>query len=172
VLGGLTLTDGGPSGTANDPVTCVDWCDALAFCVWAGKDLCSDDGNALDVPDKSDWNDACTQGNPSGRYGCGPACRATACNGASSRLGHLAPAGTTPGCTVTANDGITRIQDLSGNASEWTAWCNPETTAGQCLTRGGGYASDDATLECGSTVLLARQSTSPTVGFRCCAETR
>jgi sulfatase modifying factor 1 len=174
VPGGLSLSDGGagPNAALGQPITCVDWCDALAFCVWAGKDLCSDDGNSVDAPDKSDWVDACTEGQAANLYGCGSGCRAMACNGASSRLGHIAPAGTTPGCFVTANDGKTRIQDLSGNASEWTGWCTPETAEGQCLTRGGGYASSDNALECGSTVLLARQSVSPTVGFRCCAAIR
>jgi sulfatase modifying factor 1 len=174
VLGGLSLTDGGagPNAALGQPVTCVDWCDAIAFCVWAGKDLCSDDGDSPDAPDKSDWDDACTQGQAGNLYGCGPGCRPTACNGASSQLGHLAPAGTTPGCFVTANDGKTRIQDLSGNVSEWTGWCSPETAEGQCLTRGGGYVSSDSTLECNSTVRLPRQSVSPTVGFRCCAAAR
>ncbi len=26
--------------TAKSPVSCIDWCDAYAFCAWAGKRLC------------------------------------------------------------------------------------------------------------------------------------
>jgi hypothetical protein len=51
-------------------------------------------------------------------------------------------------------------------------WCSPETAEGECLTRGGSYASNDSTLECGSTVRLLRRSAAPTLGFRCCAEPR
>lgn len=175
VSGGLALTDGGASKTgdrANHPMTCVDWCDALAFCVWAGKDLCRDDGDFSDQADKSDWYDACTGGRASNLYGCSDACGATACNGASSGLGDVQAVGTIPGCGVIAHDGTTRVRDLSGNVSEWTGWCSPETAEGQCLTRGGNYTSNDATLECGSTVRLPRKTAAPALGFRCCVEPR
>jgi formylglycine-generating enzyme required for sulfatase activity len=155
---------GGPA--QNLPIICVDWCDALAFCVWAGKDLCKDDGDHLASAAQSDWFEGCGGGDNT--YGCGAGCAVTECNGASSKNGTLEPVDTLPGCSSSAADGGS-IADLSGNAAEWSNWCSPDTATGDCLVRGGSYASNDAALECGSAVRVPRWSALPSLGFRCCS---
>ncbi len=167
VRSGITL-DGGPRGTL--PMSCVDWCDALAFCIWAGKDLCGDDGDAPATPSKSDWFQACSEGDPARLYGCGSRCSAATCNGSASQSGSIAPVGTLSGCAVASAGGGESIHDLSGNVSEWTRSCKPATAAGECVTRGGSYDSPDSALECATTAPLPRARALPTVGFRCCAE--
>jgi sulfatase modifying factor 1 len=164
--------DGGldpDAGGGNDPVTCIDWCDALAFCAWAGKDLCHDDGVALSDPAKSDFVQACTAGNASNQYGC--ACSTpTVCNGSSSGNAKLLPVGTSTGCSVKGVEPTPAIADLSGNAAEWTGWCSPTTASGNCLSRGGSFASSDSQIACSVGVPIVRTATLPTQGFRCCAQ--
>lgn len=58
-----------PSKRSKEPMTCVDWCDAKAYCEWAGKRLC--DGLAgtpetlksQDDAKASEWQYACVEGN-------------------------------------------------------------------------------------------------------------
>lgn len=60
--------DGANSQGALDPVSCIDWCDAWAFCAWAGKRLCGRIGggpnapDTMDDPTKSQWFAACSKG--------------------------------------------------------------------------------------------------------------
>lgn len=149
--------------TRNLPMTCVDWCDALAFCVWAGKDLCRDDGDRQTRGAASDWFQACSEGEDH-TYGCGDECNATACNGASAKNERLESVGSLPGCTTGG-----KVADLSGNAAEWTNWCSPNSESGSCLVRGGSFASSDSGVECASAARAPRTSAQATIGFRCCA---
>jgi formylglycine-generating enzyme required for sulfatase activity len=162
--------DGGTG--SNQPMTCVDWCDALAFCAYAGKDLCRDDIAFPSDSAKSDFYRACAGPNGSNTYGCAAGCSATVCNGASSGNNAIQPVGAIPACSVLSSDGTTEIFDLSGNVSEWTNSCSPNTETGQCMTRGGAYLSTDSALECATSAPTARKATFPSLGFRCCAEDR
>lgn len=62
-----------PDSTPDRPVFCVDWCDAVAFCKWAGKRLCGRvRGGSIELneympplhvdPGFSQWHNACTSG--------------------------------------------------------------------------------------------------------------
>jgi hypothetical protein len=57
-----------PVDQGRHPVTFVDWCDAFAFCRWAGKRLCGKIGDGANAPAdlanaaKSQWFNACTAG--------------------------------------------------------------------------------------------------------------
>jgi hypothetical protein len=48
---------------AEIPLTCIDWCDAVAYCAWAGKRLCGASfGEPITDPAESVWRIACDSG--------------------------------------------------------------------------------------------------------------
>src|SRR6185437_7737843 len=55
-----------PPTKGSDPVVCVDWCDAQAYCAWAGKRLCGAIGGGPATtygdPNESQWYNACSNG--------------------------------------------------------------------------------------------------------------
>jgi len=61
-----------PDVSPNHPVFCVDWCDAVAFCEWAGKRLCGRIGGGIVDANEamnaffdhriSEWHNVCTNG--------------------------------------------------------------------------------------------------------------
>lgn len=150
------------------PVSCVDWCDALAFCTWAGKELCADVSSGVSSGATSDWVQACTAGDDGVLYGCGAGCQTSACNG-EDPSGDAVDVGTTSQCFERANDGATKLWDLSGNVSEWTAGCKDTSATSNCAVRGGSFASSAAQLACTGLQTTPRTATQPTIGFRCCA---
>ena len=177
------------SDTPNAPVTYVDWCDAYAFCKWAGKRLCgalaSDSsaggatpwGSALN-PAVDQWLYACTNGNKPATfvYPYGTA-YATICNDASwSAPIALRNVGALPKCRG-ATTPYDQIVDMSGNAFEWGDSCNRSpggtTTPAKdlCIVRGGAYVSTVTTkLRCTDENEFARDNnTFDGIGFRCCA---
>lgn len=160
------------------PATNVDFCDAWAYCKWAGKHLC---GNTLDAgrasteePTDSQWTTACMNGAAATDYPTGSALAdAGACN---IGLGSSAPApvGSYPGCKGIA-DPYDKIFDMAGNVLEWdqsgtsgafdSGAAHSEMKAG---IRGGSYASELATSRCkvGAAATIATKN--GTIGFRCC----
>ncbi|MGC4088082.1 MAG: SUMF1/EgtB/PvdO family nonheme iron enzyme [Polyangiaceae bacterium] len=160
------------------PIRCVDFCDAEAFCRWAGKRLCYD-GSGLGtqaprgVP--KEWNDACSNGlstiYPWGNDGAAEHCNTSkmgaACVNGGGSCGPLA-VGQSPACSTASG-----VKDLLGNVAEWVFSCNyvdptrPLEPTG-CLTRGGSYAVPLQTCNVEST--LANDTRTAELGFRCCAD--
>jgi hypothetical protein len=163
----LEIDGGAPSGTW--PITGIDWCDAVAYCKWAGKRLCGRvDGGSLARSDESnagvsEWFRACSN-DGTRDYPYGTAQLAGACNAGGN--GPLEPVGTRSGC----QGGYPGLFDFVGNAREWIDVCaNPSPNA-TCSARGGTVGTSDA--GCATVELRARLERSATTGFRCCADAR
>jgi formylglycine-generating enzyme len=135
------------------PVSDVDWCDAFAYCAWAGKRLCG----------AQEWTKACT-GGTSRVYPYGDVFDDQKCNG--GPLGAPAAPGTFAQCVGP----IPGIVDMSGNMDEWTRACATQTGATDlCESRGGDWKNDPATeLMCSSALARPRDTILDYVGFRCC----
>jgi formylglycine-generating enzyme required for sulfatase activity len=170
---------------SNLPMVCVDWCDAYAYCAWAGKRLCGAvGGGGVDAATKpaqentnaDQWYFACTKGSDGKHtYPYGSEYDGSACNTRDIEAGILLEAGSLPGC-VGGYDGI---YDMSGNAAEWEDDCrpssDPDASKDNCFIRGGAYTygSDFFAflLRCdGINTIAERQGTAIDLGFRCCSD--
>lgn len=166
-------------GSACDlPQTCIDQCDAKAFCAWAGKRLCGAIGTTplaiaeVNDPTKNQWMNACNSGGRDWPYGPtydGQACNTVdrqpmACNGP-------AVTATFPDCQAPAGP-YDQVFDLSGNVSEWadasqegSGW--PDL---RCVIMGGSYVHYLGDVSCaGATLEWPCDAHHPEFGFRCCS---
>lgn len=156
----------------NLPARYVNWCDARAYCLWAGKHLCGGvtGGPALyDNPDLNTdaWFMACSQ-NHTRVYPYGQTLDTTACN-ADPVTDAVVFVGTKPKC----EGGFPGLFDMGGNVREWEDACEsvaPDAGEESCVTRGG--ASDDppTALNCDHRFTDPRKYTSVHLGFRCCSD--
>ncbi len=147
-------------GTRPDPllpVTGVTFCEARAYCIYAGKHLCGDVAGGPTTPSKvgtlqSAWYYACTAGSGqstvlSGRCQLGmnePARAGTTCEGF------------TPG-----------VFDMVGNVHEWVDSVDDAGTGANFV--GGGYRQP-TNSNCGYVSGGSIDSMLPDVGFRCCSQ--
>jgi formylglycine-generating enzyme required for sulfatase activity len=162
------------AGEGSLPVTCVDWCDAFAYCRAQGKRLCgaigggpAGFGSSAD-PGQSQWVHACSSG---GRYeyAFGATFDPARCNGAAYGKGTVLPVGSLSTCR-SPDPGYAGARDLSGNAWEWENACHTRTGMNDaCNIRGGSYYSDGRSLRCASAGVAMRYSQSQGIGFRCCS---
>jgi sulfatase modifying factor 1 len=157
------------------PVVAVDWCDAAAYCLWAGKALCGRIGGgalaptAMNDPTASMWYTACSRAGERA-YPYGTSFQSTACIGG----GLLGPAAV--GSTASCEGGYEGIFDLSGNIEEWIDSCDA-TSAGaaaaqdSCLSLGGNYSDGATLLSCVgvSDQMQFRKTREAWRGFRCCS---
>jgi formylglycine-generating enzyme len=160
-----------PSQSVNGalPVEAVDWCDAKAYCAWAGKRLCGSIGGGALPPGAagplvSEWSFACTNGGTTA-YPYGATYQAGACNIVSDA--GVVETGSRPGCATSRG-----VLDLTGNVWEWIDQCTPKDggpTLDACLFLGGEYASP-ASYDCAVASGLDRASRPVNVGIRCCAD--
>jgi formylglycine-generating enzyme required for sulfatase activity len=176
------------------PVANVDWCDAYAYCKWAGKHLCGKIGGGTnsyaDYADatKSEWFNACSKGGtqtyPYGNTYSGTACPGgepsglgpeLPCGGSSQRPGCYSWTVTVPvGSTATCKGGYAGLFDLSGNLGEWEDSCSHSAVGpwgDACRPRGGGDNDTDPDLACGFDYQygdVVRGSRYSNLGFRCC----
>jgi formylglycine-generating enzyme len=172
-LQGYTPTNGWPYTTGQEslPVVWIDWCDAYAYCAWAGKRLCgkigggSDPQSGLTDPTSSQWFDACSAGGTLA-YPYGATYQAGTCYGNAPANSQLAPVASYPGCV----GGYPGIYDMSGSVWEWEDSCSAATGPGDfCQIRGGSLNQDPTGLACAVNTVGTRGSGTGDRGFRCCA---
>lgn len=163
-----------PSGKETHPVVGVDWCDARAYCAWAGKHLCGKIGGGpnlyADAADatKSQWFAACSA-DATRAFPYGDTYAASTCNGWDYGLAHAIPVGAASAC----EGGYPGVMDMSGNVWEWEDSCTAATgSSDECRLRGGSFYFDASGLGCTSVnyTLPLRNTQSEAVGFRCCAD--
>lgn len=158
------------SGEEKHPVTEVDWCDARAYCAWAGKRLCGRIGGGtlpyadFADPKKSEWYNACSA-EGTREYPYAGTYDAQACNGVDKELGNTVEVGSLETC----EGSVPGLFDMSGNVLEWEDSCDGETgDKDLCQARGGAYGDNRDTLKCKFPFGLARSTKLPRIGFRCC----
>jgi len=177
-----------PIGHPDLPVVCVDWCDADAYCRWAGKYLCGvadPDGvhggrvtNPTSKTAGSQWIVACSNdGALTYPYGN---------EGAAGRCADKKFPSTTPGVqpvksATMCEGGVPGLFDMAGNASEWQNDCVDAAASAdgqddECDAYGGARSSDYADTSClaatspsDTTAHFKRAQVAPDNGFRCCA---
>jgi formylglycine-generating enzyme required for sulfatase activity len=161
------------------PVTGVNWCDAVAYCKWAGKRLCGridpSNGTTLSASElidvtKNQWLNACTGGGRT-TFPYGSSFQPV-CNTYELEAGATKPVGSQPGCV----GGYPGVFDMIGNVWEWIdAVCIPgDAGSGSdfCQLRGGSYKPAsflDASVTCRTGAQTARRALINDLGFRCCA---
>jgi sulfatase modifying factor 1 len=162
-----------PPGRERYPVANVDWCDAHAFCAWAGKRLCGRIGGGPVGLDRagdareSQWTSACSHAGT--RTFCyGRSLDATACNdGKAESADQIVAAGS----LATCQGGYDGIFDLGGNLEEWIDACDGATGANdRCAVAGGSAFSPPEDLACASSRYTEKRSDAYILrGFRCCS---
>jgi sulfatase modifying factor 1 len=144
------------------PVACVDWCDAVAYCKWAGKRLCmpSRPDIAESMVADGEWFAACSRGGTRD-YPYGSSADAGGCSF------HGLEAGATPVPTTTCQGGYDGLYDMVGNVSEWLGYCAP---SGYCRVGGNDYGATPPDPRCDFPHGVPRNASARTVGIRCCAD--
>lgn len=177
---------GGPSDDI--PIAGIDWCDARAYCKWAGKRLCGkQQGNKFvgsvseaDLIDFNthEWLMACSNVGQL-RYPYGGIQQPTACNTGENDAGRTVPVKSKTAC----QGGFAGVYDMVGNLWEWfDGPCAPPdggADAGadggpakhECVVKGGSYLISGSNLGCSSDGRGAsRDRRSLDIGFRCCSD--
>jgi formylglycine-generating enzyme required for sulfatase activity len=153
-----------PSGVvANDavPVTNVTFCEARAFCEWAGKRLCGRVGGGELATGElttqtSAWFNACTAGTSEPVHLLSDA-------GCQLEASAPAPAGST------CQGGLPALFDMVGNVWEWVdAPTTPDGAKPQSFFMGGGFSHPPGT-NCTAVGVGPTDFRASDVGFRCCS---
>ncbi|MES1175304.1 MAG: SUMF1/EgtB/PvdO family nonheme iron enzyme [Myxococcales bacterium] len=161
-------------GDDKRPAVNVDFCDAAAFCEWAGERLCGDlSGGPLAIsatnltdPTKSQWYLACA-GPDKTVYPYGNDYQVGNCN-MDPASGTMANAGAFKMC----EGHYPGVFDLVGNAAEWIDSCvddpGGDHAMDTCELMGGTFLRDD--FDCSTNFGQVRSDTAAVFGFRCCSK--
>lgn len=178
---------GGP--TDDIPIAGVDWCDAHAYCKFAGKRLCGkqqadtfagsvSEGDLGDF-NTNEWLLACSNVGQL-RYPYGGIQQPLACNTGEADAGRTVPVKS----KTTCQGGFPGVYDMVGNLWEWFDGPCPPPDAGkdaaakdagpqkqECVVKGGSYLVTGSNLGCATDGRGAsRDRRSLDIGFRCCSD--
>jgi sulfatase modifying factor 1 len=166
-------------GHADYPVVCIDWCDADAYCRWAGKRLCGKPQDLGGGPvfnwtakNASEWVIACTGDDLTRTYPYGATPETGRCV---DRLYPAAmPALVSVGSATMCEGGVPGLFDMSGNAWEWQDDCKETSVLGRaddpCNPLGGSFSATLAESTCISDAPFLRRHVAGDTGFRCCVD--
>jgi formylglycine-generating enzyme required for sulfatase activity len=153
----------------NQPIAYVDWCDAAAYCSWAGMRLCGKiNGGPIGRsevfdPTLSQWYVAC--GGPGG--GTDPN-DSPMCN-SSQGFSDIAEVATFPGC----QGYFPGLFDMAGNVSEWVDGCDSTTGPADVCYQMGGNVFDQKSycdeIYNDAEEAFRRDEKAVASGFRCCS---
>jgi formylglycine-generating enzyme required for sulfatase activity len=159
----------------DNPVTQLDWCDAYAYCKWAGKRLCGDRHGGstpfakANDPAESQWYNACSSGGKNA-WVYGNTYQPTTCRGVDYGDGYdyAASGRTAAGCRA-PDAPFTGVYDLCGNAEEFEDSCDSYTDdLDRCHTRGGDRQGTSVETRCDADLTRTRNEQGTNLGFRCC----
>ena len=170
----------------DNPITCVDWCDAEAYCRDHQKHLCGkrQDGNTSINPDggtlpsralpidgykdasQSEWYNACSS-NEKYAFPYGNDYEHERCRESPTTGWGTVEVQSLSGCQSPDAD-YAGIFDLAGNLAEWEDSCDGE----RCRIRGGSYQHSTSGIRCdvSDELFWEKTSASGEIGFRCCAD--
>lgn len=159
--------DGLPTQGVTDPVRCVSWYVAQAFCIWDGGRL----------PSEAEWNYAAAGGDRQRVYPWSVPASSTTIS--SSHATYQVAAPTRPGLH-TLDLARWGQRDLAGNVWEWVidfhaspypstqcTDCANQTAAASRVIRGGSYSSNTAQVIAGYRSSAVPATPRAVVGFRC-----
>jgi formylglycine-generating enzyme required for sulfatase activity len=167
-----------PLDRGDHPVSHVDWCDAHAYCQWAGKRLCGMIGGGPADGDfnidrlAEQWPNACSADGtnrffPTYDYFPGH------CQDVGVGATSTAPVASLPECQ-SPTPGFGGVFDINGNVAEWIDRCRGTAGSGDpCNAAGGDYQSSSPELNCQTPYSVLRgDAASPNlhVGIRCCSD--
>ena len=170
----------GGSGDLSLPAVGVNWCDAFAYCEWAGKRMCGAIGggsvphdDSIGDPSKSQWLAACAHAPDGGieAFPYGNAGSATACNGAERDASVSVDVGSLKACV----GGYPGLFDMSGNVDEWIDSCDHADGGGDCcVSVGGGFHDYETSCGVGDVPGTlcpgrTRNAQHSDLGIRCCS---
>jgi len=161
---------------ATKPIRCIDWCDARAFCNWAGGDLCGGtiNGGAVEPQDLPDeWGEACSADGLPYVNGAMPVlglCNSGVPAGQCLQLLKQYDCGAVDVSLLSGCVGPSGTVDMIGNVAEWVISCGysdggPDTL---CQYRGGSFVDTLDAATCYGLESAPRVTRARTIGLRCC----